>query len=170
MVTGTKSHSGISEKLLSKLNEQIKLEFDSSYLYLSMSADMFDKGWEGLAHWLKAQAKEEEEHAFRIYNYLQERNHRVKLMGINAPKQDWASPLQAFSEAYDHERMITGKINDLYKLALEENDYPTQMMLQWFINEQVEEEGQTLKIVDDLRKVGDSVQGLYMLDHHLGKR
>jgi ferritin len=170
MMTETKKGSVMSEKMTQEFNEQIKLELESAYIYLAMSADLEEKGWEGMASWMKAQANEEVSHAMKFYHHLLERGARVKLHGLAEPQQEWNSPLDIFSAAYDHERFVTGRIHYLYKLAQEQSDYPAQVMLQWFVEEQVEEEDSTLKTKEKLHKIGDSTNGLFMLDHELGKR
>jgi ferritin len=170
MMTETKKGSAMSEKMIAEFNEQIKLELESAYIYLAMSADLEEKNWEGMAKWMKGQSNEEVSHAMKFYHHLLERGARIKLHGIQEPQQEWKSPLDIFSAAYEHEKFVTGRIHHLYKLAQEENDYPAQVMLQWFVEEQVEEEDSTLKIREKLNKIGDSMNGLFMLDHELGKR
>lgn len=160
----------IGKKMQDAINEQIKEELYSAYLYLSMAADFYNKGWDGMAHWMEVQSKEEEGHAMRFFKHIVERQGKVELKAIPTPPQEWASPLDAFKDALKHEEYITSKINDLVKLAKEENDYPAAIMLQWFVEEQVEEEGSVAKIVHMLEKIGDSGNGMVMLDVQLGKR
>ena len=159
-----------SQKLLHALNKQIQIEFESSQLYLSMAAYFHDLNLDGMAQWMRVQANEEYQHGMRIFNHLAERGGRIKLDCLAQPKNEWTSPLQAFEEAYQHERFVTGKINDLVKLAASESDNPASVMLQWFVTEQVEEEGATFKIVQKLKLIGNSGSGLIMFDHQLGKR
>ncbi|MBN2092850.1 ferritin [candidate division KSB1 bacterium] len=160
----------LSEKMKNLMNTQIKNELESAYLYLSMAAYFESDGWDGMSSWMKVQAQEEVNHAMKFYAHLQERDSRVKLAGLAEPKFEWKSPLDAFKAAYAHEQFITGTINNLMKLAVEESDYAAQGLLQWFVNEQVEEEASALKVVQMLERVGDSGNGLVMLDHKLGER
>lgn len=160
----------INDRLEEAINNQINEELYSAYLYLSVAADFGDKNLEGFQGWMKAQAQEEVEHAMRLFNYLEERGGRVRLQEIEEPKAKWESPLEAFKDAYEHEKYITGKINELVELAEEKNDKATLNMLQWFVDEQVEEEDSVSAIVEKLEMVGDSASGLLMLDSELGKR
>lgn len=155
---------------MDEFNQQINEELYASYLYLAMSADMSDKGWDGMAQWFKKQAEEEIVHAFKFYNHIQERNGRVELKAIKQPQTEWESPLSAFKSAYEHEKYVTGRIHHLYKLAEEEKDYASYTLLNWFEEEQIEEEEQTLKIVDMLEKIGTHTNQLFMLDSQLGRR
>ncbi len=160
----------LSEKLKNLMNTQIKNEFESAYLYLSMAAYFESDSWEGMASWMKVQAQEEVNHAMKFYAHLQERDARVKLAGLTEPKFEWKSPLDAFKAAYAHEQFITGTLNNLMKLAVEESDYAAQGFLQLFVNEQVEEEASALKVVQMLERIGDSGNGMVMLDYKLGER
>ena len=160
----------LDAKMEAALNEQIKEEFASAYLYLSMAAYLAASGWDGMAQWMRVQAKEEVEHALRLFDHVLERGGEVRLLALPQPEQTWDSPLAAFKAAYDHERYITDRINKLMDLARELNDYATQTMLHWFVTEQVEEEDQTRKIAELLERVGDSARGLAMVDQRLGGR
>lgn len=160
----------LSKPLLSALNEQINHEMFSSYLYLAMSAYCESKNFPGMAKWMKMQSNEETNHAMKIYDYIHNRNGIVTLMAISQPPADFGSPLKMFEQALEHERKISGLITKLYELSIKENDYPTQIMLQWFITEQVEEEKTTLGIVEQLKMVGDSPVSLMMMDKQLGAR
>lgn len=160
----------VSEKVVKALNEQIKFETESAYLYLAMAADLHEKGFDGMASWMRVQAKEELEHAMKFFDHLTERNARVELQAISQPKTSWSSPLEIFEEAYKHEQFITGKINDLVRLANEVSDYPAGILLQWFVTEQVEEEANTSKAAEMLRRIGNSGSGLVMIDRQFGKR
>jgi ferritin len=142
----------------------------SAYLYLSMSAYLADQNWPGMAKWMTAQGGEENSHAMKIFNYIVERGGRVTLAAIDAPKTDWSGPAEVFEEAYGHEQKVTAMIHELVKLAREENDYASEVMLQWFVKEQVEEEASADEIVQALKKIGESSNGMFMLDHQLGKR
>jgi ferritin len=152
------------------LNKQINAEFYSSYLYLAMAANFEAQNLPGFANWMKVQAQEEWGHGIKMYNYINEQNGTVKLAAIECPQLEWASPLEAFKAAYAHEQVVTGRINDLVTLAISEKDYATQIFLQWFVSEQVEEERAALAIVEKLTKIGDSVQGLFMIEAGLAQR
>ncbi|MBO8160032.1 MAG: ferritin [Thermosipho sp. (in: Bacteria)] len=160
----------LNERVEKALNEQIKKEINSAYLYLSMATYFESENLNGFANWMKKQANEELNHAMKIYNYVFERGGRVELQAIEKPKCKWDSPLAAFEEAYNHERFITDSIHKLYELSLEEKDYATASMLKWFIDEQVEEEAQTEQIVNKIKLLSKSPNGLYILDKELGAR
>lgn len=160
----------ISEKMEKAINEQINAELFSAYLYLSMSACFHAAGLDGMAHWMAVQEQEEKAHAMKFFKHIVDRQGRVKLAAIEAPQFEWASPLEAFEAAYKHEQYITGRINNLVKIAAEENDNAAGIMLQWFVTEQVEEEANTSKICDVLKRIGTSGNGLIMLDRQLEKR
>lgn len=160
----------IGDKLRETMNEQIKNELESAYIYLSMSAYFHDQGFDGMAQWMRAQTLEEMAHAQRFFDYLVERGGKVVLLPLNISKTEWASPLEAFQDAYKHEQFITSKINDLVTLARKEQDYAAEAMLQWFVSEQVEEEASVSKVVGDLERVGDKGHGLLMIDRELGRR
>ncbi len=160
----------ISQKLQDAINEQIKAELYSAYIYLSMSAYYETQNLPGFAHWMRLQYEEELLHALKFFDHLNERGGRVTLMAIDAPPAEFDSPLAAFRAAYEHECKITAKIHALYKLALQEHDYAAQSLLQWFIDEQVEEEKNTLDVVEQLEMIGDHKMGLFMVDRELGQR
>ena len=130
----------ISKKIEEALNAQINAEFWSAYLYLSMSANFAVKGNPGFANWFNIQFKEEQDHAQIFIKYLLSRGGKVALSPIEAVKTEWESPLDAYKDTLEHEKKVTSMINNLYALASAENDYATQSMLKWFIDEQVEEE------------------------------
>lgn len=160
----------INERMQNALNEQIKHELESAYLYLSMAAYFRAEGFDGMAQWMAVQAQEEFTHAMKFFDHIDERNGRVVLKALAQPQGEWTSPRAAFEAAYGHERFITGKIDDLVKIASEEGDHAAGIMLQWFITEQVEEEASALKVIELLRRIGDSGYGLIMADRELGKR
>ncbi|RME80811.1 MAG: ferritin [Caldilineae bacterium] len=160
----------LSKKLQDAINEQINAELYSAYVYLSMAAYFEDQNLPGFAHWMRLQHDEEQVHAMKLFDFLVDRGARVVLKAIDAPPVEFESPLQVFEAALEHERKVTGLINDLYGLALEEGDYPTQVLLQWFISEQVEEEKSADDIVQQLRLVGDYPPGLLMLDREMAAR
>ncbi len=159
-----------SKKLQDALNAQIVAEFHSAYVYLSMAAYFEAENWPGFAKWMRVQSREEVEHAMKIFDFVNDRGGRVQLGAIEKPPVRFASPLDAFRKAYEHERKITQKIHKLYDLAVQEGDYPTQVMLQWFIDEQVEEEKITSEAVARLERAGDHPHALLMLDRRFGKR
>jgi ferritin len=160
----------LKEKVEKALNEQINAELYSAYLYQSMAAYFEDKSLSGFARWMDLQAEEEMTHARKIYDYVNERGGRVILEGIDKPKNEWESNLDIFEDSLAHEEKITAMINDLVSLAAEEKDYATHSFLQWFVDEQVEEEDTVGEIVDKLKLVGDSTQGLFMMDDKLAVR
>ncbi|MFH2039279.1 MAG: ferritin [Chloroflexota bacterium] len=160
----------ISKTMQEAINDQINKEMFSSNLYLSMVAYFEEQNLPGFAHWMRLQANEETEHAMKFFDYLVERGGRVKLGAFPAPKVEWESSLEAFQQALEHEEMITASINSLYDLALKENDYPTQILLHWFISEQVEEEKNASDIIHQLKMIDAHGTAVLMLDKQLGKR
>ena len=160
----------ISEKLEKELNDQINAELFSSYLYLSMASYSSSINMNGAASWFEAQAQEELVHAMKFYKYLEERGGRVILKAIKEPENEWKSLEDAFKAAYEHEKYITGRINNLVELTLKEKDYATQSFLNWFVDEQVEEEASTLAIYKKLKMVRDYKGGLFMVDRELAQR
>jgi ferritin len=160
----------ISEAMQNAINGQIRDELYSAYLYLSMAAYFEATSLPGFASWMRAQAQEEVDHAMKFFDFVNERGGRVTLQAIEQPTVDFESPLAVFEATYEHEQKVTGLIHGLYELALEENDYAAQVMLHWFIDEQVEEEATASQIVDILERIGDADQGLIMLDRELGRR
>ena len=160
----------LSEKMLTVLNDQIKHEIYSAHIYLSMSAHFEDEGLSGLANCMRVQYEEEMFHAFKIYDYIFERGGKVTVQAIEQPQVEWGSVLEIFEETLAHEKKVTGLINKCYETALQEKDYAAQIFLQWFIEEQVEEEDSASAIIDTVKRMGDSVNGLFMLDRELGAR
>lgn len=160
----------LSKTMQKQLNEQINHEFYSSYLYLSMAAYCEAKNLSGFAQWMKVQSREETGHGMKLYSYIHGRNGEVTLQKIDQPPTNFKSPLDMFKQAYEHEKKVSALITKLYETAQKENDYPSQVMLQWFITEQVEEERTALGIVEQLTMVGDSPVSLIMMDRQLGAR
>jgi ferritin len=160
----------LSPKLQDAFNKQIGAELFSSYLYLSMAAQFEADDLKGLANWMRIQADEEQKHAMRIFDFINDRSGRVTLGAIEAPKTQWKSPLEAFEEAYKHEQKITGMINELMNLVAVERDGAGHDFLEWFCREQVEEEANAQLNVAQLKRVGDSGVGLYLFDQQLGQR
>jgi len=160
----------INKSMQDAINDQINKELYSSYLYLSMAAYLEDRNLSGFAHWMRVQETEEREHAMKLYDFIVERGGRVMLKAIEAPKTEWKSTLELAEEVAAHEAMITASIHALYELALKEKDYSAQIMLQWFITEQVEEERNAAEIVSNLKLIEDRGTAVLMLDHRLAKR
>jgi len=160
----------LAKKIEDAINAQINAEFWSAYLYLSMSMHFANKGYAGIANWFAIQFKEEQDHATIFMNYVNSRDGKVLLAPIAAVDTEWDSPLAAFKATLAHEQKVTALINGVYTAAVEEKDYATQNMLQWFINEQVEEEETARGYIDALEKIGDNGYGLYMLDKELAAR
>jgi ferritin len=160
----------LSKKIENAINKQINAELWSAYLYLSMSAHFESINLGGFANWMRVQAQEELGHAMKFYHHVIERRGRVTVTAIAAPSISWKSPLNAFEDAFKHEQKVTGMINDLANMAVGEKDHATANMLQWFIDEQVEEELSTDAIVQKLKMIGTNTGGLYMLDHELAQR
>jgi ferritin len=160
----------LSKAMQDAINEQVKDELYSAYLYLSMGAYFEATSLPGFAAWMRAQSQEEVEHAMKLFDFVNERGGRVTLQAIEQPPVEFESPRDVFEATYEHEQKVTGLIHDLYELALEENDYAAQVMLHWFIDEQVEEEDSVSQILDTLERIGDKDQGLIMLDRELGQR
>ena len=160
----------ISKTMQDAVNEQINKELYSSYLYLAMSAEFESQNLDGFATWLKVQFGEEQEHAMKFYEHLLERGGKVELKAIAQPKFTYTTNLAAFKQVAEHEAFITASIYKLYETALAEKDYPLQVLLQWYINEQVEEEKNAAQIVADLERIDNHDTAVYVLDHQLGKR
>lgn len=160
----------ISEELREAINEQIKYELYSAYMYLAMSADCADRNLMGFAHWMSLQAQEEVEHAMRFYNFVLERGGRVELHAIDKPPFEFGSPLEIMEKSLEHERFVTSRIDALYDQAQAENDRAAQVMLQWFITEQVEEEASIDEIVQRMKMFGEDGTVLFMLDRELAGR
>jgi ferritin len=158
------------QKIQDAFNHQINAELFSSYLYLSMSAYFESQGFKGMATWMRIQAQEEELHAMKFFDFINERGGRVVMTAIEAPKTEWSSPLEVFEDAYAHERKVTGLINGLVDLALAEKDHAAHVFLQWFVTEQVEEEASATEVIDGLKLAGDKGTALLMLDRELGQR
>lgn len=160
----------MNEKIEAAFNEQINEELFSSYIYLAMAAHFEAMNLDGFTNWMKLQAQEELHHAMRLFNHINRRGGRVILKAIGEPPVDFGTPLEVFEKALAHEQHITGCIHKLYGIAVEEKDYPAQTELQWFIDEQVEEEENTGRVVDLLKLAGDNRGALFMLDRELAQR
>ena len=160
----------ISKKMEDGFNNQIAAEFYSAHLYLSMAAFLESIDLPGFANWMRIQFQEEEFHAHKMFDYVIERDGRAILKGFDAPPVEWKSPLDVFSVAYEHEQKVTSLINGLVDIALEEKDHASNIFLQWFVNEQVEEEASAKSIIQQLKLLGDSKAGLFQVDREMGQR
>ena len=160
----------ISAKMQEALNGQLNAELYSSYLYLSMAAYFQHINLEGFASWMRVQAQEELIHVMKFYDFINERGGSVVLKPVEGPPTEWESPLAAFEAAYEHEQKVSGLINDLVERALEERDHASNIFLQWFVTEQVEEEDTANGVVQKIKLMGDAKGGLFMLDRELGQR
>jgi len=160
----------ISQKMQEALNGQVAAEFYSAYLYLSMSAYLESVDLKGFANWMRVQYQEEVSHAEKIFDHVIERDGRAVIKAWEAPPAEWKSALDVFETAYKHEQKVTGLINGLVDQALAEKDHATYNFLQWFVNEQVEEEASVKAIVQQLKLLGDSRAGLFQIDRELGQR
>ena len=160
----------IGKKMEKALNDQINAELYSAYLYLSMVAYFESENLPGFATWMRAQTQEEVMHAMKMYDYVNERGGRVILKAIDEPPAKWNSPLAAFEAAYKHEQLVTGRINDLVDLAIEEKDHAANTFLQWFVNEQVEEETSADAVVQQLKMAEGAPGALFMIDREMGQR
>jgi len=161
----------LSKNLEKMINEQINKEFYSSYLYLAMAAHFDAHALPGFARWMKVQSAEEWGHGMKLYEYLTEVGSEVRLSGISQPPTQFGSPREIFQAVYEHEQAVTASINAIYELAKQEKDPKTELMLHWFINEQVEEEKNDRDIIDQLEMSGGTPFGLMFLDKNvLGAR
>lgn len=160
----------IGHKVEGALNDQIRKEFYSSYLYLSMAAQFESMNLKGFAHWMQVQAAEETKHGMKIYGHMNERSGRVILQPIDAPPSKWKSAKEMFTQAYHHEQQVTASINKIVELARSEKDNATEAFLQWFVTEQVEEEASTNEIMQKLQVLGDNAPALLMMDAEMHKR
>lgn len=160
----------LSDSMQKALNEQINFEFYSAHIYLAMSAYFNSIDLDGFSHWMQVQYKEEVLHAMKLLDFIHTRNGRARLMAIKEPEFEWDSPLHVFQATYEHERTVTGLINDLVAKSIEEKDHATQNFLQWYIAEQVEEEASVKSVMSKLKLAGSSSSGLLMLDQEMGRR
>ncbi|MCP4290218.1 MAG: ferritin [bacterium] len=160
----------MNEKMVAALNQQINEEYYSSYIYLAMAAYLDDSDLDGMGHWMRMQAQEEYLHAMKIFDFMVERGARIKLSAVAEPPFEWETPLAAFEAALDHERYMTDNINKLVDLAISERDHATNNIMQWYVSEQVEEEANVEGIVKKMKMMGDSGQGLFLMDRELASR
>jgi len=160
----------INKNVEKAINEQIQREMFSSNLYLAMSAYFHSINLTGFAHWMRIQVQEEEFHALKFFDYLIERDGSPIIDAIEQPQAKWDSAFDAFEATYKHEQFISENINNLMDIAVQNKDHATQILLQWFVNEQVEEEANVQEILDKMKMVADFPGGLFMLDNELKQR
>jgi ferritin len=160
----------LSEKMENALNGQLNAEMYSGYMYLSMNAYFKSINLDGFANWMYYQALEELAHAMKFYEFIISRGGRVRLAQVDAPPDTWNSPLAVFEATLEHEQKVTGLINDLVEKALEEHDHASNIFLQWFVSEQVEEEESVGGVLEQLKLMGEAKGGLFMMDRELAKR
>jgi ferritin len=160
----------ISKKMQAAFNDQIGAEIFSAHLYLSMAAYLESADLPGLASWMRIQYQEEVSHGIKMFEYLIERDGRAVVPAIEAPQSEWSGVLNVFEAVWDHEQKVTGLINNMVEVALTERDHAANIFLQWFVNEQVEEEATARGIVQQLKMLGDSKAGLFQIDRELGAR
>ncbi len=160
----------IDEKMAKAINQQINAEFYSAHLYLAMETYFHSKNLDGFANWMRVQFQEEHFHAMKLYDYLNERGGTFVCMAIEAPPKQWNQVLDVFEAVYKHEQKVTASINNLVDIAQELKDHATGSFLQWFINEQVEEEANDVAVINKLKLVADAPGGLFMVDKELAAR
>jgi len=160
----------LNNKIEKLLNDHLNYELYSSYLYLSMAAYFDGTDLKGFSNWMRIQVQEEMAHVAKFYDYILERDGKVRLSSIEGPPTDWDSPVAAFTETLAHEQGVTERINSIVKAAIEENDFATHTFLQWFITEQVEEEATARDVLQKVKMIGDSGDGLFLIDRELGQR
>ena len=160
----------MDKKLAKELNQQINEEMASAYIYQAMAAWLENKNYEGFAGWMKVQAKEETAHADKFYKFLLDRGEKIEFLAIGKPENDFASVLEIFEITLKHEKFIPGRINLLSELAEKVKDRPAEIMLQWFITEQVEEEKNPAVMIEKLKLIKEGTGGFFYLDKEAGKR
>ncbi|MDA3840210.1 MAG: ferritin [Patescibacteria group bacterium] len=160
----------LNNRIEKELNEQINAEYWSAYFYLSMAAYLENKNLSGIANWMKIQYQEEISHVMKFFNYVNERGGRVLLKPIDAVKTEWKDEIEIFEDTLKHEQKVTGLINNLVDISFEEKDHATYNMLQWFVSEQVEEEANVDRILQQLKMMEGNKHGLLMLDRELQQR
>ena len=160
----------LTKKVEAAMNDQLQKELESAYVYLGMSAYCESESLPGMAAWFRRQFEEEQQHAFKFYDFIIDRDGRIELKPLRAAPTSYGSPLAVFETALEHERKVTAAINELYELVSREKDFASQALLDWFATEQVEEEKTVGQIVDDLKRIGSDGNGLFLLDKDLGTR
>ena len=160
----------LSERMQETLNQQINIEFSAAYGYLALTAYFEDLDLKGFAHWMRVQHEEELVHAHKVFDFVNDRDGRVTLTAVDTPRASWDSPVDAVAGALEMERANSQQIYKVVETAMDERDHATHAFMQWFVNEQVEEEAQAGSILQQLRLVGDSNNGLFLMDRELGQR
>ncbi len=160
----------LKKKIEDALNEQLNAELYSAYLYLSMAAYYHSLNLNGFANWMQVQAQEEMTHVMKFYDYINDRGARIKLMPVEGPPTDWKSPLAVFEAVLKHEQLVTSLIYKLVDLSVKEKDRSTESFLQWFVDEQVEEESSADAVIQQVKLAGETGPGLFMLDRELATR
>lgn len=160
----------LNEKMEAALNEHLNWEWYSAYLYLSMAAYFESVGLKGFANWMRVQAQEEQFHGVKSYNYILERGGKVTLQSIKEPPSQWDGPLDVFEATLEHEQKVTARIDELMYLARDEKDNASEIFLQWFVNEQVEEEDNVGTALGQVKLIKDSPQALFIMDKEMGQR
>ncbi len=160
----------ISKVMQDTINVHFQEEMYSSNLYLAMAAYCESINLRGFGHWMRIQAKEEREHAMKLFEHLIDRGGRPQVRGVNEPPMEFASPRDVFEKTMAHEKEVTKKVHKLYETALQEKDYAAQIMLQWFISEQVEEEARTSEILEKLKSLSEGSSAIFWIDKELRKR
>lgn len=160
----------IGDRLAKAMNDQIKVELESYYIYVSMASWLHDRSLDGMATWMRAQAHEEMIHAMKFFDHLIDRGARAVLQDLSQIKTEWSSVQEVWDDTYEHEQFVTSKINDLTTIAREEKDYQSEPLLAWFSDEQIEEEATSGKIAAEMEMVGDDKSAILMLDRELGGR
>ncbi|UCG84782.1 MAG: ferritin [Gemmatimonadota bacterium] len=152
------------------INDQIAMELESAYIYLAMAAYFDEHNLPGFSHWMRMQHLEEQAHAMKLFDFMLDNGGHVVLKALGKPPSQFKSPLQVMKQSLKHEQKVTTAITNLYELSVEEKDYPAQILLQWFISEQTEEEKTVSDIIAQMQLVGDSGSGLLLIDQQLGGR
>jgi len=160
----------ISKKMSDRINEQINKEMYSGYLYLAMAARMQEAGYKGVGNWLTIQYHEEMFHAMKMYAYLQDQGAAVELKAIAKPEFKDQAVKEVFEHALEHEKGVTKSIHEIMAQAIEERDFATRSFIEWYVDEQVEEERNATEILQTIDLVGNSAQGVFLLNIELGKR
>ncbi|MDO8527222.1 MAG: ferritin [Deltaproteobacteria bacterium] len=160
----------MTKKMEQAINDQMQKEFYSSYLYLSMSAYCYENNLKGFGHWMKLQSQEETSHGMKFYEYMIARGNRVLLEPIEQPPHAFKSLTEVIQKSLEHEKKVTALLHRLYELTMKEKDYASQGILQWYINEQVEEEATVNEILQKLKLISDKSSAILYLDKEMGKR
>ncbi len=160
----------ISPEIRKEINDQMQIEFQSAWFYLALAGWFKEKSLDGFAHWMKRQWQEEQQHGMKFYDHLLRRGSEVDIPALDKPQIEGETVLELFEAVLEHEQYVTKRIHALYDLAEKEDDYPLETLLEWFVNEQVEEEDNVSTIIDKLKMTGGEGTGLYLLDRELAKR